>query len=92
MATHVGPWTFVGWPGEAFVEFALEIKANRRDCFLISMANGELQGYLVTEDAVLQGTYEALNALYASPAPGRLLVEKTLELLNIDQASQNRHR
>lgn len=81
MAARVGPWTFVGWPGEVYVEFGLAVKARRPYTYVISLANGELQGYLVNEEAVRQGRYEALNALFASPASGKLLVEHTLELL-----------
>ena len=81
VAMHIGRWTFVGWPGEAYVEFALAVQARRPNCFVISLANGELQGYLVTEEAVRQCRYEALNAVFASPESGNLLVGKTLELL-----------
>lgn len=81
VALRVGPWTFVGWPGEAYVEFALAVKACRPDCFIISLANGELQGYLVTENAVRRNSYEALNAIFASPASGNVLVRTTIDLL-----------
>jgi hypothetical protein len=81
MVMRIGPWSFVGWPGEISVEFALEVKTGQRDCFVISLANGELQGYLVAEKAVREGRYEALNAVFDGPESGKLLVEKTLELL-----------
>jgi hypothetical protein len=81
MLTRIGPWFFAGWPGEAFVEFPLAVKAARPDCCVISMANGELQGYLVTEEAVQCRWYEAMNSLWSNPQAGLLLVEKTLELL-----------
>jgi len=81
MVMRVGPWSFVSWPGEISVEFALEVKARQPDCYVVSLANGELQGYVVTEKAMREGRYEALNALFAGPESGRLLVEKTLELL-----------
>lgn len=84
MAVRVGPWKFVGWPGEQFVEYSLELKAKHPNCYIISLANGELQGYLVTEDAVRQQTYEALNALFASPQSGRILLESTTQLLSSD--------
>ncbi len=83
MVMHVGPWSFVGWPGEIYVEFALAVKDRQPNCYLISLANGELQGYPVTEEAVRQGSYEALNALFASPEAGMLLVKKTSELLGV---------
>ncbi len=72
----------VGWPGEAFVEFSLMVKARRPNCFVISLANGELQGYLTTEQAVRENWYEAMNSLFSSPEAGMLLVSKTLELLD----------
>ena len=80
-ALQVGQWWFVGWPGEIFVEHALAVKAAVKDTFVISLANGELQGYVVTEDAAREGGYEASNAIFA-PAAGRKLVETTLALLN----------
>ncbi|HEX8525098.1 MAG TPA: neutral/alkaline non-lysosomal ceramidase N-terminal domain-containing protein [Tepidisphaeraceae bacterium] len=80
-ALLIGPWTFVAWQGELFVEFSLEVKKHVAGAFPISYANGELQGYLVTEEAVKEGGYESSNAIFKSPDGGRLLVEKTLELL-----------
>jgi hypothetical protein len=82
---RIAPWAFVGWPGEAFVEFALTVKAACPNCYLISLANGELQGYLVTEEAVRQRRYEAMNALFASPESGLTLVAATLELLRVNR-------
>jgi hypothetical protein len=79
---RVGPWSFAGWPGEAFVEFPLMVKASHPNCFVICLANGELQGYLVTEEAVKRGWYEASNALFASPESGLAIVNATLELLD----------
>ena len=76
----VGPWTLVGWAGEIFVDYALGIKDRRADTFVISLANGELQGYIVTPDAAAEGGYEASNALFA-PASGQALMDKTLEML-----------
>ena len=81
MLMRIGPWSFVGWPGEAFVEFALKVKARHPNCHVISMANGELQGYLVTEEAMQKNWYEAMNSLFASPEAGMMLVNETLELL-----------
>jgi neutral ceramidase len=83
---HIGPWAFVGWPGEVFVEFALMVKASRPNCHVISMANGELQGYLVTEEAMRQHWYEAMNSLFSSPEAGMVLVNRTLELLRTEEA------
>jgi hypothetical protein len=78
---RIGPWFFAGWPGEAFVEFSLQVKASQPNCHVISLANGELQGYVVTEEAVQEGWYEAGNALFANPDAGLAIVENTLKLL-----------
>jgi hypothetical protein len=75
----VGPWTFAGWPGEVFVEYALAVKAACPDTFVISLANGELQGYIVTEAAAREGGYEAANALFG-PEAGARLVAATISL------------
>ncbi len=75
----VGPWRFAGWPGEVFVDYALEVKAERPDAFVIELANGVLQGYIVTPEAAQEGDYEASNALFSHEA-GRVLVETTLAL------------
>jgi hypothetical protein len=45
------------------------------------MANGELQGYLVTEEAVKKKWYEAMTSLFSSPESGMAFVEKTVELV-----------
>jgi len=76
----IGKWNFVGWQGEIFIEFALEVKRNCPNTFVISVANGELQGYIVTEEAFKEGGYEASNALF-SYETGNIFVRETLELL-----------
>ncbi|MSU46621.1 MAG: hypothetical protein EXS42_05735 [Lacunisphaera sp.] len=80
---QLGPWNFVFWPGEFFVEYALEVKARVPMTFVITMANGELQGYIVTPEAAARGGYEATNALF-SPENGLRVVTATLALL-VDQ-------
>jgi hypothetical protein len=76
----IGPWKWIGWPGEIFVEYSLEIKKNVSDAFVISLANGELQGYIVTKEAFQEGGYEASNTLF-DPQSGAALVKRTLQLL-----------
>jgi len=83
----VGGWSFVGWPGEVFVEFALSIKEQFSDCHVVTLANGDLEGYLVTQQAIEAGTYESGNAIFRSPDSGLLLVEVTADLLTHDQAA-----
>jgi hypothetical protein len=78
----IGPWTFIGWPGELFVEYALAVKRNYRDTFIISLANGELQGYIVTQEAAAENTYEASNALFSHHS-GMVILNETVNLLKM---------
>lgn len=79
---QIGPWSFVGWPGEMFVEFSLEIRKHFANTYLIAYANGELQGYMVTQGAVDEGGYEASNSLFKNPESGWKFVEMTTAMLN----------
>ena len=79
-AVAIGPWTFVGWPGEFFVEYALDLRRRAPGTFVITIANGELQGYMVTEEAAARGRYEATNAVFR-PSNGPRFIEATLALL-----------
>jgi hypothetical protein len=79
---QIGPWSFVGWPCEVFVEFEIAIRKKFPKCFVISLANGELQGYIVTEEAVANHWYEGMNSLFASPEAGMALVNATLDILH----------
>jgi hypothetical protein len=65
-----------------FVEFAIELRERYPELTLITLANGELQGYLVTAEAVRQQCYEAGNAIFASPESGSRLVAATIGLLS----------
>lgn len=77
---RIGPALFIGWPGEVFVEHALAVRDRFPDAHIITLANGDLQGYLVTQEAVDEGAYEAGNAIMASPAGGDMLVAATCEV------------
>ncbi|MEW5816792.1 MAG: hypothetical protein AB1798_15530, partial [Spirochaetota bacterium] len=77
----LGLWNFVGWPGEVFIEYALAVKKDFSNTYIINLANGELQGYIVTEEAALEGGYEASNGLFA-PESGRILVDETIKALH----------
>jgi hypothetical protein len=76
----VGGWKLVAWPGEIFVEYSLELKKKCQDVFVISLSNGELQGYLVTEEAEKNSYYEASNSLFHHSG-GAILVDETVRLL-----------
>ena len=86
---RIGGVAFAGWQGECFVEYALELKKRFPRTYVISLANGELQGYIVTPEAEREGGYEASNGLFTAES-GKLLVEATSALLeNMEDASEN---
>jgi len=76
----IGDWYFAGWPGEVFIEFSLEAKALHENLFIINLANGEFQGYIVTPEAEEEGGYEASNAMFGSDT-GKMLITATSEIL-----------
>ncbi len=78
---EVGPWKFVAWPGEYFVEYALQLKKRLPGTFLITLANGEVQGYIVTPEAAARKVYESSNAVFA-PENGDRLIAATVALAN----------
>jgi neutral ceramidase len=71
----------VAWPGEIFVEYGLALKQRVENSFLITCANGELQGYIVTREADERRSYEAGNSLFHYTA-GEIMSRETVELLN----------
>lgn len=83
----VGDWAFVGWPGELFVEYALWIRARWDNSFILTMANGDLQGYVVTPEAAAEGGYEASNALLSCES-GQIIVDQTSKMLEALYGSQ----
>lgn len=78
---RLGARRIAAFPGEIFVEFVLDLQAEFAGLHAITMANGELQGYLVTDEAVQDGGYEASNALFKSPESANLLMDHAAELL-----------
>jgi hypothetical protein len=76
----VGPWSFVGWPADPFVEYTLSVKDRYKDTFIISHVNTPLGGYIVTEEAARQGGYEAFSGVFG-PDAGKTLVDETLQML-----------
>lgn len=62
---RIGTLLYLAWPGEIFVEYSLDMKRKYPNLSVVSMANGELQGYIVTEEAFESGGYEASNALFS---------------------------
>ena len=78
---RIGDVDLIGLPGECFTEYALEIKrGSPRRAFVISLANGDLQGYIVTPEAASQGGYEAANAVFSAEA-GSVLVRTAVDMM-----------
>ena len=78
---RIGEVNVAGWPGECFTDYALAIKrAARSRTFVICLVNGELQGYIVTPEALAAGGYEATNAVFG-PEAGAIMVKTTLDLI-----------
>jgi hypothetical protein len=79
---RLGKLFIVAWPGEQFVEYSLSLKKRaEHPVFVISLANGELQGYIATEEAAAAGAYEAAFAMF-KPESGDYLVKTSLQLIN----------
>ena len=77
-ALRIGNAYFIGFPGEVFVEYSLDLKRKSPEkTFAIGLANGELQGYVVTENA---DGYEADNSTL-SPETGKIMVNAALDLI-----------
>jgi hypothetical protein len=78
---RIGAASVVGLPGECFTDYALTIKRNASTrTFVVSLVNGELQGYIVTPEAAAAGGYEATNAVFAAES-GEILVRTALGLV-----------
>ncbi|MBI2441327.1 MAG: hypothetical protein HYV35_08155 [Lentisphaerae bacterium] len=80
-ALRIGEVCLVGLPGELFVEYSFAIK--RRAALktaVVAFVNGELQGYIVTPQAVAAGGYEAAGRLF-EPEAGDRLVATALNLV-----------
>jgi neutral ceramidase len=80
-AFRIGDLFLAALPGELFVEYGLEIKSRAPGrTFVISLANGELQGYIVTPEASVSGGYEAQMSFF-TVAAGDALVSAALKLI-----------
>ena len=84
----IGPWSWIAWPCEMFAEFAILIGEQFPRTSVVTLANGELQGYLVTQDAIQRKTYEAMNSVFESPVSAELLVAKTSDMLARRRAAE----
>jgi len=75
---RIGDTCVAGLPGEIFAEYGLRLKTSApAKSFVVTYANGELQGYIVTPEAVASGGYEASSRLF-EPEAGLTLVAAAL--------------
>ncbi len=82
---RIGCAWLVGLPGEMFVEYDLQIKEQAgAKCFVVSLVNGDLQGYVVTPEAEAAGGYEANGSMFMSGA-GEILVRAAVEEISCEQ-------
>jgi hypothetical protein len=80
-ALRVGEVCVVGFPGEVFVEYGLDLKRRAPvKTFAVAYANGHLHGYIVTPAAAGAGGYEALGRLF-EPQAGDIMVNTALSLI-----------
>lgn len=73
-------WAFL--PGEIFCDFGLAIKqaSPYATTHVITLTNGDLPGYCVTAESLIEGGYEPGNSILDSPS-GSILVATALQLL-----------
>jgi neutral ceramidase len=78
----IGDARIVGIQGELFTEYGLDIISGSpfENTILIGLANGILPGYLCTEEAYKDNTYEA-GASLLTPESGRIILKEALRLL-----------
>ena len=78
---RIGDGRVVGFPGEMFVAYALDLKRRAPvKTFITAYTNGELQGYIVTLEAAAPGGYEAASSLF-DPDAGQRLVNAALGMI-----------
>lgn len=76
---RIGDAYIAAFPGEMFVEYSLELKNKCPErTFAVCLANGEMQGYIVTENA---SGYEADNSLF-TPDTGKIMLKTALEIIS----------
>jgi hypothetical protein len=75
---RIGESCVVGWPGEMFAEYGLQLKQHASiKSYVTAYTNGELQGYIVTPEAAAIGGYEAASSLL-EPEAGLIMVNAAL--------------
>jgi neutral ceramidase len=78
---RIGESCVVAFPGEFFAEYALDLKKRAAaKSFVVTYANGELQGYIVTTEAAAAGGYEAVSSMFG-PQEGARMVDTALGMI-----------
>ncbi len=79
---NLGGVCVVGFPGEAFVEYGLYIKAMAGFGMVVvnELTNGDLPGYMYTPESIVTGGYETDTSMLAQGF-GRKVVKTVLELV-----------
>jgi hypothetical protein len=80
-ALQIGDVCLLGMPGVLFADYALMIKKEAdRKTFVVNLVNGELQGTILSPDALAARANSATNSLFGAKA-GRLLVKTGLSII-----------
>ncbi len=81
---NIGGVAVVGFPGEAFVEYGLYIKAMAGFGMVVvnELTNGDLPGYMYTPESIVTGGYETDTSMLA-PGFGRKVVDTVLEVAEL---------
>jgi neutral ceramidase len=83
-AVRIGEGCLVGLPGELFIEYSLDLKRRwPNKVSVVSLVNGHLQGYVVTQEAADAGGYEALSSVFDGPTSGQRLMQAADEVLAV---------
>lgn len=69
----LGPWELLCVPGEWLTEPAQSLVSENPDSFVATLINGELQGYIASQEAIDNGWYESGSALFDGPASARIV-------------------
>jgi hypothetical protein len=82
-AFRIGNACILGFQGEAFVEFGLEIKRQSPfgRTFVFELANGAAPGYIYTRESLAEGGYETDTSMLG-PDCGEKIVEEAVRMSN----------
>ncbi|WP_449649990.1 neutral/alkaline non-lysosomal ceramidase N-terminal domain-containing protein [Tessaracoccus sp.] len=78
----IGNISYVFLPGEIFCDFGLDIKRRSPfvDTHVVTLSNGDLPGYCVTQQALTEGGYEPGNSILDAQS-GHILADAAIDIL-----------